>query len=40
MIEETRVILREDFEKMFPDGEIIVERKFGFTKSYIAYNAR
>lgn len=36
MIEETRVIHRKDFEKMFPDGEIIVERKYGFTKSYIA----
>lgn len=37
MVEETRVLRRGDFHALFDDGEIWVERSFGFTKSYTIY---
>ena len=39
MVEETRVLLLPHFKKLFPDGEVIIERKFGITKSYIVHKA-
>ena len=37
MIETTTVILKRDFQKLFPDGKIWTERFMGFAKSYVAY---
>lgn len=37
MIETTRVLLRSSLRRLFPDGEIWTERKFGFPKSYVLY---
>ncbi|MGR3622336.1 class I SAM-dependent methyltransferase [Pseudophaeobacter sp.] len=37
MVETTRVLLRSSLRRLFPDGEIWTERKFGFPKSYVLY---
>lgn len=39
MVEDTRVLLIRDLIDLFPDGAVIVEKKFGFSKSYILYKA-
>lgn len=37
MIDEVTVIALKDLRDMFPDGEVYVERKAGFPKSYTIY---
>lgn len=39
MVEGTDIVTRRELETLFPDGEIIVERVWGFPKSYVAYKA-
>lgn len=37
MIAETRVLALGEMQRLFPDGEIYRERRFGFEKSYALY---
>ena len=39
MIETTTVLLRRDFQNLFPDGKIWTERYMGVAKSYVAYRS-
>lgn len=38
--EETRLMSKREVKALFPDADIIPERLFGLTKSYIATNLR
>ena len=37
MVEGTRVLSKKDMTELFPDSRMIVEKFFGFPKSYTAY---
>ncbi|WP_397541872.1 methyltransferase domain-containing protein [Roseovarius salis] len=37
MVETTTVLLRSQLQRLFPDGTIWTERKFGLPKSYVVY---
>lgn len=37
MVAETTVLTKADLKRLFPEAKILVERSFGFPKSYIAY---
>ena len=39
MVEETTVLTKRDLRRLFPEATILVEKSFGFPKSYIAYFA-
>ncbi|MCC5869128.1 MAG: class I SAM-dependent methyltransferase [Gammaproteobacteria bacterium] len=40
MVEGTRVIEKQFFQELFPDGEVYVERLAGLPKSYIAWRSQ
>ncbi len=37
MVEETTVVTEAELRRLFPEASILVERSFGFPKSYVAY---
>lgn len=37
MVAETTVLTKRDLTRLFPEAQILVERSFGFPKSYVAY---
>ena len=40
MVEETTVLTKSEMRTLFPEAKILVERKYGMPKSYIAYYYR
>jgi SAM-dependent methyltransferase len=39
MLEELRLLRRNEFEQLFPEADIVVQRWMGMPKSYVAYRA-